>query len=84
MRRKRSEMTKQQAVNAVAKFSKTIHRWLESSDLSAFGVPNQIGYHSVQIMAPGSFGLADDFFEALRVLGGHKLPRTTNSGDEKP
>lgn len=80
-RRLRSEMSVDDAVKAIEAFSKTVVRFTETSDAGVFthrhgGKPAFSGQHlNIQIMVDGNFGAAGDFFEALRVLGEHKLPR---------
>jgi hypothetical protein len=75
VRRKRSELTHADAVKAVSKFASTIKRFCETDE--GFVIPNAgcgLNEILVKILASGSFGAASDFFEGLRVLGGHKLP----------
>lgn len=52
----------------LTKFSETTHECMASSDL-----PEDQIY--VVLRVRGNFGVADSFFEALLVLGGHKEPR---------
>lgn len=82
-RRKRSEMTEDQARDAACKFLAGVIRMGETSDPSIFSGPNSEGKPAmgpnqinVQLMVAGSFGVASDFFEAIRVLAGYKLPAT--------
>lgn len=81
-RRKRSEMTEDQARDAACKFLAGVIRMGETSDPSLFSGPSESGpalgkeHINVQLMVAGSFGVASDFFEAIRVLAGYKLPAT--------
>lgn len=80
-RRERSLLTMADAHAAVKAFAAKVVRWGESSDSSMFTGPGVEGpafgpgYINVQFMVKGSFGTADDLFEAMRVLRGTKLPR---------
>lgn len=80
-RRKRSNLTNEQARQVACDFLKRVIRFGETSDPSMFSGPNSEGKPAmgldqinVQLMVNGQFGVASDFFEAIRVLGGHKLP----------
>ena len=80
-RRTRSRFTEEQARHAAAKFLGGVLRFGETSDPSMFCGPSSEGkppmgldHINVQLMVPGSFGVADDFFEAIRVIAGYKLP----------
>ena len=82
-RRKRSEMSIEDCINAIKKFSKKIEKFCETSDGSSFShrvtrngmsfMPD--GQINVMFAVKGRYGVGDDLFEALRVLGEHKLPR---------
>ena len=81
-RRKRSELSRADCLIALESFAKAVQRMGETSDGSMFGRMNQHGISvlpsgqiSVLFAVNGSFGVADDLFEAIRVLAGHKLPR---------
>lgn len=77
MRRKRSEMSVDDAVKACRVFSKSISRFAEIAhcvDGCLFGETPD-GQIDVLFRLRGNFGVADEFFEAMRVLGEHKLPR---------
>lgn len=82
MRRKRSTMTEDQARSAACNFLRNVIRMGETSDPSMFCGPSISGpalgleHINVQLMVAGSFGVANDFFEAIRVLAGYKLPST--------
>lgn len=83
-RRKRSELSRQDCLGAVERFAQHVCRFGTTSDASMFSVHNSSGdapmtrdQINVQILVQGSFGVADEFFEALRVLAGFKLPRKT-------
>lgn len=82
-RRKRSNITKAQAVYIVETFAMRIERFCETTASRA--MDNFDGQHlDVVLRVNGcpAFGFADNFFEALRVLGRHKLPRSTAKGDQ--
>ena len=81
-RRKRSELSRADCLLVLEHFSKGVVRFAETSDPGPFTYPNSSGapamgsgYISVNFMVKGSFGCADDLFEAMRVLHGWKLPR---------
>ena len=82
MRRKRSEFTKKRAVAEVSTFAKRIERWCETSGSGAMRPHDGLDV-VIRVGGVPAFGFADNFFEALRVLGGHKLPRRTSDRDEK-
>lgn len=75
-------MTEDQARDAACKFLAGVIRMGETSDPSLFSGPSESGpaldkeHINVQLMVAGSFGVASDFFEAIRVLAGYKLPAT--------
>jgi hypothetical protein len=74
-------MTVDEALNAVTEFSKTVVRFTETSDPGMFdhGYSDRPAFSdqhlNIQIMVEGNFGAACDFFEAIRVLGEHQLPK---------
>lgn len=83
-RRERSELSEEDCMAVFRWIAPKIYRFCETSDPSSFTHPNSSGmramthgsgYVNVQLMVEGSFGTADDFFEAIRVLAGFKLPR---------
>lgn len=76
-RRKRSKMSRGQATYAVAQFASRLYRFAETSEDMKTLSPLPRGNINVVIQVEGSFGVSDDFFEALRVLGGWKIPRKT-------
>jgi hypothetical protein len=71
---KESQMSHRQAVAAVANFAERVHRWGETSSVPLFDPLPQENL-AIVISVEGGFGVADDFFEAMRVLGGYKKPR---------
>ena len=74
-RRKRSHMTEADCLEAMRLFSKRVNRMLTGSHGIEPGyTPAPDGEVTVGFSVSGSFGVADDLFEAVRVLGGHKLP----------
>lgn len=83
-RRKRSELSRQDCLKVFERFAMTIRRFGETSDEGMFALPSGEGCEpmgqgdiNVQLCVKGGFGSADQFFEAIRVLGGFKLPRNT-------
>lgn len=81
-RRKRSEMSRDDCLLALERFAKFVKRQAETSDGGMFGVRNEHGISVlprdqivVTFAVEGSFGVAEELFEAIRVLAGHKLPR---------
>ena len=80
-RRKRSELTKADCLLVFEFFAKRVKRFAETTDGGMFGTHNQHGISvlprgqiNVMFAVEGGFGISDDLFEAIRVLGGHKLP----------
>ena len=82
-RRKRSEFTKQRAVAEVSKFAANIERWCETSGSGAMQPHDGLDL-VIRCSGARPFGFTDNFLEALRVLGGHKLPRATSKIEGKP
>jgi hypothetical protein len=73
-RRKRSHMTEADCLESLRCFSGRVERMLTGShgiEPHTFAPDGQV---TVAFSVCGSFGVADDLFEAVRVLGGHKLP----------
>ena len=71
-RRKRSYMTEKDCFNAMRIFAKRVDRMLTGSHgigPSTFAPDGEV---SVCFSVRGGFGVADDVFEAVRVLAGHK------------
>lgn len=79
-RRERSDMSRSDCLLAFERFAKRVKRQAESSGGGPFGDFAPQGHLTVTFLVPGSFGVADDMFEAIRVLAGHKLP--SRDGDE--
>lgn len=81
-RRKRSHMTIEQANKAVVDIASKIERFAETSAASAFqkGQRKDVALDEVniQILVKGNFGVADGFFEALRIFKGEKLPANSS------
>ena len=77
-RRKRSNLTTQQAQEKVAAFSQLVLGFVATSDVSNFLRANILHGDSsrlcVSLLINGNFETASDFFEAIRVLGEFKLP----------
>ena len=73
-RRKRSHMTERDCLEALANFSKRVDRMLTGSHGIEPNTYAPEGKVSVCFEVRGGFGIGDDLFEAIRVLGGHKLP----------
>lgn len=74
-RRKRSDMTEADCLEAMREFSGRVNRFMETSSPRPFEfecAPD--GTIVVAFQVRGGFGVADPIFEAIRVLGGHKLP----------
>ena len=84
-RRKRSSMKRADCVKALAKFAPLVERFLETSDASAFCseiCPSD--KINVQFLVRGSFGVANDVFEAIRILAGHKIAADDKRPRSKP
>lgn len=73
-RRKRSYMTEADCTEALREFSKVVDRMMETSQGFAGEAFAPKGSITVQFQIRGSFGTSINLFEAIRVLGGHKLP----------
>lgn len=73
-RRKRSDMTRQEALEAFAEFATRINRMCETSSGGVFEKFAPNGQIMVQFLVDGKFGDNDRVFEAAMVLGGWKLP----------
>lgn len=72
-RRRRSHLSREDCLVVFERFAKTVQRQAESSGGQVFGnAPS--GQIDVVFRVLGSFGVADDMFEAIRVLAGYKLP----------
>lgn len=81
-RRKRSKLSRDDCLLVLEYFAKKVKRFAITSDGSTFGRVNGHGVSvlpggqlNVMLCVEGDYGVADDLFEAIRVLGGHKLPR---------
>jgi hypothetical protein len=74
-RRKRSHLSRNDCLLALEHFAKRVARNAESSGGSPFDEFAPPGHLTVVFLVKGSFGVADDVFEAIRVLAGYKLPR---------
>lgn len=83
-RRRRSKLSLEDCIGVFERFSKVILRHAETSDHGPFGVLNvqRTGFElprgtiNVVFQVKGGFGVADELFEALKVLNSHKLPRS--------
>jgi hypothetical protein len=83
-RRKRSHLTEEESIKEIKKYAEKIERMLETNQgidgwAGSFAPEDEI---STMISVKGSFGASNNFFSALRVLGGHMLPRKTESRTE--
>lgn len=67
-------MSREDCLHALETFGKRLYRFAETSDPGALD-PLPQGNICVHLSVEGSFGVADDLFEAIRVMGGFKLPR---------
>lgn len=67
-------MTEADAKQVFSQFSKLITRFAETSEPSSFRKIEKDELN-VMLVVKGNFGVATDLFEAIRVLGGHKLPK---------
>ena len=75
MRRKRSYMTEEDCIEAVREFAKRIDHMLESSEgIDGSGSYAPVDRITAKISVKGGFNSNARFFEAMRVLGEHKLP----------
>jgi hypothetical protein len=74
-RRKRSHMSRRDCLLALERFAKLVERQAESSGGGPFGDFAPEGRVTVTFLVRGSFGVAAEMFESIRVLAGHKLPR---------
>ena len=82
-RRKRSELTHSAAVKAVEEWAADIERMANSSEDFDLGqTPSPPGYIVYKMKVKGGFTTHIEFFEALRVLGGHKLPAKETPHDQ--
>lgn len=73
-RRKRSHLTIQQCHAALDLIAPKVDRMLVGSHGIEPHTNTAIRRICVCLEVRGGFGVADDFFEAIRVLAGHKLP----------
>ena len=75
-RRKRSELTHGEAVKAVEEWAGDIQRMLNTSEkFDGVGeAERDLSLLTYKFQVRGKFTTHQDFFEAIRVLGGHKLP----------
>ena len=73
-RRKRSHMTESDCLEALRAFSARVNRMLTGSHGVDPGTFAPDGEVTVAFSVRGGFGVADDLFEAISVLSGHKLP----------
>jgi hypothetical protein len=73
-RRKRSHMTEDDCLAAFKSLSKRVDRMLTGSHGIEPHTFAKTGEVSVCLSVKGGFGVADEFFEAVRVFAGHKLP----------
>lgn len=80
-RRKRADMTLNEAHRVMVNFSKAVVRFAETSEAGPFTCEGSTGkpamgrgYINGCFMLKGGFGAFDDVFMAVRVLGGHMLP----------
>lgn len=74
-RRKRSEFTREECIKLVGAFAKRVDRWCETSATEAMhSVTEPPALDVVIRVYSAKFGFADNFFEAMRVLAGYKLP----------
>ena len=74
MRRKRSQMTEQDCFDAFRKFSKRVDRMLTGSHGIEPHTQSPMNQVTISFSVDGDFGVGEDLFEAVRVMGGHKLP----------
>lgn len=72
VRRKRSRLSREDCLLVFERFAKIVQREAESSGGAVFGMAAS-GQIDVVFRVQGSFGVADDMFEAIRVLAGYKL-----------
>lgn len=78
-RRKRSDMTEADCLEALREFAPRVNRFMETSNPEPFERDAPAGTIVVTFQVRGSFGVADPIFEAIRVLAGHKLPAKENA-----
>lgn len=74
-RRERSRMSRDDCLLALERFSKRVVREAEWTGGQPFYDFAPHGHITVTFLVHGSFGVADDIFEAIRVLAGYRLPR---------
>jgi hypothetical protein len=78
-RRKRSHMSREDCLVAFEKFALRVQRQSESSGGTVLGGEAPFGQLDVTFRVLGQFGVAEEMFEAVRVLAGHKLPRVAST-----
>lgn len=83
MRRKRSHMTEADCLEALRVFAGKVERMVEGSMGCGGDHLCPSGSISVQFQLKGGFGVGGPIFEAIRVLGGHKLPAAPSPPREK-
>ena len=74
-RRKRSKMSRSDCISALVDFARRVQRQGETSGGGMFSDFAPKGCLTVHFEVSGEFGSNDKVFEAVRVLGEHKLPR---------
>lgn len=84
-RRKRSHMTREDALEALAEIAKRVVRAGNSSGAGMFARTRGIDLHApdghltVQFLVKGGFGSNEEVFEAIRVLSGCLLTKDGKS-----
>lgn len=69
---RKSHLSERDCLGVLEQFAKRVVRMGETSSGGMFGefaAGNQVGVH---FLVEGGFGTADELFEAIRVLSGHK------------
>ena len=81
-KRERSHLSRGDCLLVFERFAKLVQRQAESSGCLVFGGAAPENQLDVNFRVLGSFGVADEMFEAIRVLAGHKLARSPISSRE--
>lgn len=79
-RRERSDLKRSDCIKALAEFAPRVQRFMESSDAAGFAHgPGTLGTScapeniNIMFLVRGNFGVAENLFEAIRVLAGHRI-----------
>lgn len=76
-RRKRGDLTRDEAIQQIIKMARGINRLGTSSGESMFGYFSPPGQICICLLVDGDFVSTAPYEEALLILGGFKLPKKT-------